>query len=145
MKNKEIIADAKPNVSKNSAGYALWDVVDEQRGTFDLTKLIVGSQGTLALITQARLSLAKLKKHHAMFVVFLSDLTLLPEVVRRVRALQPESFESYDDHTFKLATRYGYEFLKHIGLMQSLALAFAFLPEVWMTLTRRVPKLVLLA
>ncbi len=145
VKNKEIIADAKPNVSKNSAGYALWDVVDEQRGTFDLTKLIVGSQGTLALITQARLSLAKLKKHHAMFVVFLSDLTLLPEVVRRVRALQPESFESYDDHTFKLATRYGYEFLKHIGLMQSLALAFAFLPEVWMTLTRRVPKLVLLA
>ncbi len=143
--NKGIIAAAKPNVSKNSAGYALWDIIDNVRGAFDLSKLIVGSQGTLALISSARLSLAKPKPHHAMLVVFLSDLSTLPEVVRRVRVFEPESFESYDDHTFKLAVRYGYEFLKHIGLWQSLKLGIAFLPEIWMTVTRGVPKLVLLA
>lgn len=145
FENKETIAGAKPNVSKNSAGYALWDIIDEKRGTFDLSKLIVGSQGTLALITRARLALAKPKPHHAMLVIFLTDLSRLPEVVRRVRAFEPESFESYDDHTFKLAARYGYEFLKHMGLWQSLKLALTFLPEVWMTVTRGVPKLVLLA
>jgi FAD/FMN-containing dehydrogenase len=139
------IASAKPNVSKNSAGYALWDVVDEKRGTFDLTKVIVGSQGTLALITRARLGLERPKPHHAMLVVFLTDLAVLPEVVRRVREYRPESFESYDDHTFKLAARYGYEFLKQVGFSQAIALGFSFLPEVWMTLTGGVPKLVLLA
>jgi FAD/FMN-containing dehydrogenase len=143
--HKEVIAAAKPNVSKNSAGYALWDIIDDVRGTFDLSKLIVGSQGTLALITRAHLSLAKPKPHHAMLVIFLSNLSTLPEVVRRVRAFEPESFESYDNHTFKLAARYGYEFLRHMRLWQSLKLGLAFLPEVWMTAVRGVPKLVLLA
>lgn len=144
-KNRAEIAAAKPNVSKSSAGYALWDVADADRGTFDLTRLIAGSQGTLALVTRARLSLAKPKPHHAMLVIFLSDLTALPEVVRRVRTFGPESFESYDDHTFKLAVRYGYEFLKHIGFWKSIKLALSFLPEIQMTFMRGVPKLVLLA
>src|SRR3989338_6903312 len=80
-----------------------------------------------------------------MLVVFLSDLGKLREIVRRVLAFKPESFESYDDHTFKLAARYGYEFLKHLGFRQTLALALAFIPEVWALWTRRVPQLVLLA
>ncbi|MDO8514826.1 MAG: FAD-binding oxidoreductase [bacterium] len=143
--NQDIIGAARPNVTKNSAGYALWDICDPKKGTFDLTKLIVGSQGTLGLITKARFSLLKTKPHHAMLVIFLSDLVKLPEIVRRVRAFDPESFESYDDHTFKLAARYAYDFLKHMGLWQSITLAFAFLPEVWMAITGGIPKLVLLA
>ena len=34
---------AKPDVSKNSAGYYLWNVYGRKTGVFDLTKLIVGS------------------------------------------------------------------------------------------------------
>src|SRR3989344_4444827 len=144
-KNREVITAARPNVTKNSAGYPLWDVVDAKRGTFDLTKLIVGSQGTLGLITKARVSLLKTKPHHAMLVVFLTDLEKLPEIVRRVRTFDPESFESYDNHTFRLAARYGYDFLKHLNFRQTLALAFALIPEVWALLTQHVPQLVLLA
>lgn len=143
--NKEVIAAAKPNVTKNSAGYSLWNVVDEKRGTFDLTQLIAGSQGTLALTTRAQLKLQKPKEHHAMLVIFLSDLKLLPEIVKRVLSFSPESFESYDDHTFKLAIKFGFDFLKHLGLWQSIKLAFSFLPEVRMVFVSGVPKLVLLA
>jgi len=143
--NRGVIEAARPNVTKNSAGYALWDIVDTKRGTFDLTKLIVGSQGTLGLITKAKLALLRPKPHHAMLVIFLSNLDTLPEIVRRVRAFEPESFESYDDHTFKLAARYGYDFLKHLNIRQTLALGFALIPEVWALLTRSVPELVLLA
>lgn len=144
-KNKVSLAAAKPSVTKNSAGYALWNVVDDAAGTFDLTKLIAGSQGTLALTTRAQLKLVKPHEHHAMLVIFLSDLKLLPEIVKRVLSFSPESFESYDDHTFKLAVKFGFDFLKHLGLWQSIKLAFSFLPEVRMTLTSGVPKLVLLA
>src|SRR3989344_2997555 len=144
-KNSAVIEAARPKVTKNSAGYPLWDVVDDKRGTFDLTKLIVGSQGTLGLITKARVSLLKTKPHHAMLVVFLTDLEKLPEIVRRVRTFDPESFESYDNHTFKLAARYGYDFLKHLNFRQTLALGFALIPEVWALITHHVPQLVLLA
>lgn len=143
--NREIIAAAKPNVTKNSAGYSLWNIIDEKSGTFDLTKLIAGSQGTLALTTRAQLKLQKPKEHHAMLVIFLSDLKLLPEIVKRVLSFAPESFESYDDHTFKLALKFGFDFLKHLGLWQSIKLAFSFLPEVRMSIVSGVPKLVLLA
>lgn len=144
-KNQTTVESARPNVTKNSAGYALWNVVDRKNNTFDLTKLIVGSQGTLGLVTRAKLALVKPKARRAMLVVFLSDLAKLPEVVRRVRTFDPESFESYDDHTFKLAAKYGYEFIKNMGLKQAISLAFAFIPEVWMALTGGIPKLVLLA
>ncbi len=143
--NRDMIEAARPNVTKNSAGYSLWNIVDKKSGTFDLTKILVGSQGTLGLITRARVSLVRTKPHHAMLVVFLSDLGKLPEIVRRVLTFAPESFESYDDHTFKLAARYGYEFLKHLGFRQTFSLARALLPEVWALWTRRVPQLVLLA
>ena len=144
-KNRDEIEAARPSVSKNSAGYFLWDVWNEERGTFDLTQLITGSQGTLALVTRAKLGLEKLEHHRGMLVVFLSDLNILPEIVRRVRAFEPESFESYDDNTFKLAVRFAGDFLKQMGFLDSIRLGFAFLPELGMTLSGGVPKLVLLA
>ena len=144
-KNADEIAAARPSVSKNSSGYPLWNVWDKKRDVFDLTQLVTGSQGTLALITSARLGLEKQESHRGMLVVFLSDLSVLPEIVRRVRKFEPESFESYDDNTFKLATRYEWDFIRKMGFLDSIRLGLAFLPEIWMAVTGGVPKLVLLA
>ena len=139
------IEAARPNVTKNSAGYALWDVINNTYGTFDLTQLITGSQGTLALVTKARLGLVKTKEHRAMLVVFLSDIGILPEIVARVLKFNPESFESYDDQTFKLAVRFVPQIIGHFGLLQMIRLGIAFIPEMWLVLTGGVPKLVLMA
>lgn len=134
-----------PRVSKNSAGYALWNVYDRQSDVFDLTKLIVGSQGTLGLVTRAKFGLVKLKEHHAMLVMFLSDLKILPDVVRRILETGPESFESYDDHTFKLAVKLLPQLLSRMGLVRAIRLGFSFLPEVGLVLSGGIPKLVLMA
>jgi FAD/FMN-containing dehydrogenase len=144
-KNLARIESARPHVTKNSAGYALWDVFDKKRGTFDLTQLITGSQGTLAIVTKAKMGLVKPKEHRAMLVIFLSDLAILPDVVHRVLRFSPESFESYDDHTFKLAVRFIPQIIGQLGFSKMLRLGMAFLPEVWMATTGGVPKLVLMA
>lgn len=143
--NRAEITAARPNVTKNSAGYALWDVEDEKSGAFDLTQLVCGSQGTLAVVTNARLGLVKTAAHRSMLVVFLSDLAILPEIVRRVLSFKPESFESYDDQTFKLAVRFIPQIVRHFGLVQMAKLAFSFIPEVALVATGGVPKLVLMA
>lgn len=145
QENEAIIEAARPNVTKNSAGYALWDVMNKGEGTFDLTQLIVGSQGTLAMVTKAKLGLVKTKEHRAMLVVFLSDIKILPEIVHRVLKLNPESFESYDDQTFKLAVRFIPQIISQFGIIQMVRLSFAFIPEMWMALTGGVPKLILMA
>jgi len=141
----DLIEARRPKVSKNSAGYALWSVHDKEKGIFDLSKLIVGSQGTLALVTKAKLGLIRRKMHRAMLVVFLKDLALLPEIVHRVLKHDPESFESYDNHTFELAIKFLPQILRHMGPLKALELGLSFLPEMAMVATGGVPKFVLMA
>ncbi len=66
--NAAALAAARPIVSKNSAGYYLWNVFDGE--TFDLNKLIVGSQGTLCAVTEARFSLVPVEKLFQAFCDF---------------------------------------------------------------------------
>jgi FAD/FMN-containing dehydrogenase len=140
--NQEEITKAKPTVSKNSAGYYIWNVWDGK--TFDLTKLIVGSQGTLGIVTEAKLRLVPVKKISKLFVVFLRDLKPLSDLVNEVLTLNPESIESYDDATMKLAVQFFPEMLKTMKATNFLKLIFSFIPEAGMILTGGLPKLILL-
>lgn len=143
-RNYHAIKAAKPNVSKNSAGYYLWNVYDRQNQIFDLTKLIVGSQGTLGIITQIKFGLVKPKTREHLLVVFLDDLHSLPGITNHLLKFKPQSIESYDDHTFKVAIKLLPDILARLR-GNAIKLFFGFLPELWMTITGGIPKLVLLA
>lgn len=143
--NATLIDKHRPKVSKNSAGYALWSVRDQRTGTFNLAKLVCGSQGTLALWTRAKLNLVKPKAHRAMLVVFLYELDVLPKIVERVLPFEPESFESYDDHTFTLAVKFLPQMLTQLGFEKALKLGIDFIPEAAMVATGGVPKMILMA
>ncbi|MBI4991971.1 MAG: FAD-binding oxidoreductase [Candidatus Harrisonbacteria bacterium] len=140
--NFDLLQKAEPNVSKNSAGYNLWDIWDGK--IFDLTKLFVGSQGTLGVITKIKFRLVKPKPYSRLTVIFLKDLNLLLEIIRIVMKFQPESFESFDDHTLKLAMRFLPDLIKILKPKNLIKLGLSFLPEAWMTLTGGFPKLILL-
>lgn len=142
--NYEALQKAKPNVSKNSAGYFLWNVYDKDKGIFDLTKLFVGAQGTLGLITSAKVKLVPVKKFSQMMIMFLPDIKNLGEIIKAVLPLKPESFETYDDHTLKLALKFFPSFAEKMGAKNTLSLAWQFLPEASLLLSG-FPKLVLQA
>lgn len=139
--NRELITGARPQVSKNSAGYYLWNVWDGK--TFDLTKLIVGSQGTLGIITEITLRLVPRKKHSRLAVMFLRDLAHVAEIAREALAFKPESLESYDDHTLSVAMKFLPDLVRVLK-SNIVSLAFQFLPEFFMVLRGGLPKLVLL-
>ncbi|MDP2650811.1 MAG: FAD-binding oxidoreductase [bacterium] len=141
-KNYDLLQRARPKVHKNSAGYALWDVWN--REIFDLTQLFTGSQGTLGLITKIKFELVEPKAHSKMLIIFLRDLKPLARIVNRLLEYGPETFESYDDHTLKLAIRFLPQFARLLkgGLF---SIAWKFLPEIGMILTGGVPKLILTA
>jgi FAD/FMN-containing dehydrogenase len=142
--NYDTILAAKPTVSKNSSGYYLWNVYNRDTKVFDLSKLVVGSQGTLACVTSATLTGVKPKTHSRMLIMFVPSTTRLGEIVPRLLSHKPETIESYDDHTFKIAIK----FFKDIALKMGgnmITLGFQFLPEFWMVLTGGVPKIILMA
>jgi len=140
--NYDLIQKSKPDVSKNSAGYYLWNVWD--RKVFDLTKLLVGSQGTLGLVTEIDFSLIKPKKYSKILVIFLNSLDPLGEIVNEVLKFNPESFESFDDHTFKIAMKFLPQLFDQVG-SNLFSLFFKFLPEIGMVISGGVPKLILIA
>lgn len=139
--NYDLIAKHKPHVSKNSTGYQIWNIWD--RKTFDLSKVFVGSQGTLGMMTQVKLGLVPLKKRHGLMVVFMNSFDHLPEIIQTVMKYQPDSFESFDNYTFKLALRF---FMGFGNVMNSnlIGLGVSFLPEFLMVVTKGMPKLILL-
>ena len=142
--NLDIIENAKPNVSKNSAGYYLWNVYDKNTEIFDLPKLIVGSQGTFGLVTEITFHLVDVKPATKLAVIFMKDLSRLGELVDTILPFHPESIESYDDATMKLAIKFFPDFLKNKGLWGMLRFMWSFWPEAIMMLTSGMPKLILL-
>ncbi len=146
LDNRATIDAERPTVSKNSAGYSIWNVWDEEADTFDLTQLIIGSQGTLGLISEITFDLMKPKQHARMLVMFLRKrhMQKLGDMVNTVLAEKPESFESYDDKTFGIMLRIFPKLLKKLG-GNPFKLVWDFLPEAKMILTGGIPKLVLMA
>jgi FAD/FMN-containing dehydrogenase len=144
--NYDLIKKAKPNVTKNSAGYYLWNVWDRETGVFNLCKLLVGSQGTLGIITRVKYRLTNPKKHARMLVVFMRDLALLGHLVNDILKFNPETCESYDDHTLKLAMRFMPDMAKQMGGRSFISMGLSFIPEVLMVArSGGLPKLVVMA
>ncbi|HEX7260012.1 MAG TPA: FAD-binding oxidoreductase [Candidatus Saccharimonadia bacterium] len=139
----EEIKAAKPHVTKNSTGYNLWDVWDRETGVFDLTKLVVGAQGTLGFVTDITFRLVPSRPHSGLLVVFLKDLNRLGELIPLVLKHKPASFESFDDHTLFLAIKFMPSFAKTLGYFGLLKLMISLIPD-GLILLRGIPKLVLM-
>jgi FAD/FMN-containing dehydrogenase len=137
------IKAAKPHVSKNSTGYNLWDVWDRDNGIFDLTKLIVGAQGTLGFVTDIHFRLVPARPHSGLLVLFMKDIDDLGEVIPKVLESKPATFEAFDDQTLWLSIRFMPSFLKLLGWKRFIHLLMTLTPD-GLQLLHGIPKLILM-
>lgn len=142
-KHYDKIKAAKPNVSKNSMGYNLWDVWDRDSGVFNMEKLIVGSQGTLGFTTDIKFRLVPHRQHSGLLVLFLRDVDDLGELIPKVLEFKPATFECFDDATLILTIRFMPYFLKMLGLKKFIHLLFSLIPDGFQLL-RGIPKMILM-
>lgn len=137
------IKAAKPNVSKDSTGYHLWNVWDRNSGVFDLTKAIVGAQGTLGFVTETTIQLVPRPKHSGLLVLFMKNIDDLGELIPKVLLHKPATFESFDDATLWLVIKFMPSFLSMLGPVGFISFLFSLIPE-GLQLLRGIPKLVLM-
>jgi len=141
--NYDEIKAARPNVSKNSTGYNLWNVWDRRTGIFDLTQVIVGAQGTLGFVTEAEFELVDRPEHSGLLVLFLRDVGDLGELIPAVLKHKPASFEGFDDATLIMIMKFMFSFLKMLGLKRFLHLIIGLIPD-GLQLLKGIPKMVLM-
>lgn len=141
--NYDAIKAAKPQVSKDSTAYHLWNVWDRETGVFDLTQLIVGSQGTLGFVTNIHFRLVPAPKHSGTLVIFMRKINNLGDVINKVLEHKPATFEGFDNYTLMLSFKLFFYFHKTLGWWGMAKLGIQLLPNALMLL-RGIPKMVLL-
>lgn len=141
--NYDEIKKAKPDVSKDSTGYHIWNIWDRTSGVFDLTQAIVGSQGTLGLITNINFRLVKAPQHSGLLVIFLEDISILGEVINKTLKHKPATFEGFDNYTLMLSFKLFFFFHTRLGWLGMMKLGIQLLPNLLM-LMRGIPKMVLM-
>ncbi len=143
-KNYDLIKSAKPKTLKNSSGYALWDVYDKEKGTFDLTQLFTGSQGTLGVMASAEIRVVELKEHKRLVTLFFKSWDDLPYAVNKLLPIGVQSMETFDDTTLKLGLRFMPEIAKK-AKTNLIKFLFKFWPEFVIGLKiGGLPKLIVL-
>jgi FAD/FMN-containing dehydrogenase/Fe-S oxidoreductase len=95
--NRQLIVDNFPKLNRFLTGYDLRHVFNDAMTEFDLTRVLTGSEGTLAFITEARLDITRLPKVRRLVNIkydsFDSALRNAPFMVE-ARALSVETVDS---------------------------------------------------
>lgn len=98
---EDYLEEERPFTSKNSCGYHVWDLA--QNGSIDLTPLLVGSEGTLALVSEAKLQLSSIPQKVLSGFVYFDDLGKVGEATQEILEENPSMIEIMEKHILDLA------------------------------------------
>ena len=113
--NREAITTMEKGVTKNAAGYCL-NEIKRQDGSFDLSPLFVGSQGTLGVITEITMDTDIYNPTKDLFLAEFDSLEQAGKAVMELRDLQhlPSAIELVDGQLLELVDRLNPNQLKGI-------------------------------
>lgn len=113
--HKDTVKAMELGVSKNTAGYNLTDV-KQSNGSFDLTPLFVGSQGTLGIITEITMATEDFNPETTLFMASFDSIDSACEAVTELRHLpeRPSSLEMVDGHLLSFVNRLNPNQLKSV-------------------------------
>ncbi len=113
--NRELINRSVRQVSKNVAGYNLFDV-KRRDGSFDLTPLFVGSQGTLGIVSEITCETEAYNPETVVFAAFFDSIHSACEAVQALRQLpqMPSAIEFVDGHLLRIVSELNPNQLKGI-------------------------------
>ncbi len=98
---RDVIRERYPNILRNVAGYALDRLVDCD--PVNPADLLVGSEGTLAAVSRARLNLVPVPEHTVLGVVQFDDLWDALDSVQHIVKTDPSAVELIDQFLMNLA------------------------------------------
>jgi FAD/FMN-containing dehydrogenase/Fe-S oxidoreductase len=100
---RDEIVETFPKLRRFMTGYNLAHMASSDGSRVDLAQLVAGSEGSLGVVTEARLRLTHLERHHALLVLRYSSFDSALASAQWVLATDPGSVETLDDTVLTLA------------------------------------------
>ncbi|MGQ9469670.1 MAG: anaerobic glycerol-3-phosphate dehydrogenase subunit C [Nitrososphaerales archaeon] len=94
-KNQSLIEEGYPKVPRNSSGYYLKEMIRDEK--IDITKLFVGSEGTLGIIIEAKLKIVERPKVKATALAYFSSLEDAGKAIIEILNFKPSAGELMDE------------------------------------------------
>jgi len=98
---EKALEEEKPFTTKNSCGYYLWDLFDENN--VDLTPMFVGSEGTLGVVTEAKLYLSDIPEKALSGLAYFDELGKVGKATQEILEVGPSMVEIMERHILDLA------------------------------------------
>jgi FAD/FMN-containing dehydrogenase/Fe-S oxidoreductase len=100
--NRDEIVKRYPDLPRRVAGYNLNKLLDEDH--FNLASLVVGSEGTLAFVTEAKVNLEEVPLCRMICVLHFDNLKTSIDAVHHILRFNPTAVEIIDRYGLELAT-----------------------------------------
>ncbi len=105
--NQQLINDEIDKDSIDNNGYPGIAQVKRRDGSFDLTPLFIGSQGTLGIISEIVLKAAFYSNDESIVVAVFDEPEIARDAADLMVSLQPESIEIIDGEYYDIARKHG--------------------------------------
>ncbi|MBC7459490.1 FAD-binding oxidoreductase [Candidatus Saccharibacteria bacterium] len=105
--NEEVLKHLAADPVRDSAGYKNLSRVKAKDGSFDLTPLFIGSQGTLGFISEIVLKADFYSRDRTIAVAVVEDPGLARDITDRLTELQPSALKTIDGELFRRAAKLG--------------------------------------
>jgi FAD/FMN-containing dehydrogenase len=150
-KNEKEIKKGQPKTKKNTAGYPLWSVIPQGvamfkkgEGTFDLTRLISGSQGTIGIIVSITMRALPIPKNTTLIALPLFELEEAADSITKALKYDPINVEVFDALTFDLALSNPNFFKQHLSGLTYYKVMLAMYTMYHVRFRRRTPEFTVL-
>lgn len=110
--NQQLIDEKIPQNTRDNTGYSGISKVKNRDGSFDLTPLFIGSQGTLGIISEIILKPDFYNSNESIIIAVFEDSEIAQDAANLLAALKPASLDLFDGRLFnKAQDDYGKKFL----------------------------------
>lgn len=105
--NKQLINEFIGSDSLDVAGYSAIAKVKQRDGSFDFTPLLLGSQGTLGIISEMIIKCEFMSVHTAVVIATFNSKEAARDTLDQLRSFEPTYLEYYDGEFFDIASSRG--------------------------------------
>lgn len=113
--NQQIIKDKINSSLRDNLGYPGIAQVKQRDGSFDLTPLIIGSQGTLGIISEIVLKTDFYSNEESALVATFADAEIARDAADILASLKPSSIEFIDGELYGISQTYGKKYIFQSG------------------------------